>query len=338
MYDNLVKTILEDTESLIQPIYIKSDATNMGGLCNASLCYHNDILHVIIRSVEYTIHCCEGEEKYQSNYEGPLAYYHKDSDLTLKTVNYYGILNPDTLILESYNKIDTTKCDTHPLWCFIGLEDVRLVNWNNIFYAIGVRRDTTTNGQGRMEFSELELGKNKVNEVNRIRIESPNIHSYCEKNWMPIKNKPFHFVRWTNPVEIVEVNLNTANAKVIYSNTIKFYIMPYELRGGSQLVEWDTSSYLSIIHECDFVPKNFNGNKNASYYHRFVIWNNDFSVKYISSSFNFMSTKIEFCIGLEVIEDYAIILFGYQDNSCYALKLKKNTLNNIIWNKLKPVS
>jgi len=337
MYDNLIKTLLLEDGSTIQPLYIKSSSTNIGGLCNASLCYHNNTLHIILRSVEYTLHCCEGEEKYQSTYEGPVSYYHKDNDLTLKTVNYYGTLNPDTLILESYNRVNTSNYDTKPLWCFIGLEDARIVNWNNKFYAIGVRRDTTTNGQGRMEFSELEIGIKEVNEVNRIRIESPNIENYCDKNWMPIKNKPFHFVRWTNPVEVVEVNLDTKNATIVYSNTQKFN-MPYELRGGTQLVEWYTGGYLSIIHECDFVPKNFNGNKNANYYHRFVIWNNDFSIKYISSSFNFMSAKIEFCIGLEVIEDYIIILFGYQDNSCYALKLKACSLNNILWNKLKPIS
>ena len=337
MYDNLVKALLEDKESLIQPIYIKCDATNIGGLCNASLCYHNNILHVVLRNVEYTLHCSEGEEKYQSTYEGPVSYYHKDNDLRLKTVNYYGILNPYTLVLERYNKIDTSNCDTNPLWCFIGLEDARIVNWNNKYYAIGVRRDTTTNGQGRMEFSELVINENEVSEVNRIRIESPDPSNYCDKNWMPIKNKPFHFVRWTNPVEVVETNLDSKTSKVIYRNNIKFDF-PFELRGGSQLVEWTTNTYLSIIHECDFVAKNYNSNKNASYYHRFVLWNTDFSIKYISSSFNFMSAKIEFCIGLEIIEDYVIILFGYQDNSCYALKLKKNTLHNIIWNLLKPAS
>ena len=273
MYDNLVKTILKEEETLIQPIYIKSDGI-MGGLCNGSLCYHNNILHLILRNVEYTLHCSEGEEKHQSANEGPVSYYHKDFDLTLKTINFYCTLNPQTLVLESYNKINTTKCDSPPLWCFIGLEDARLVNWSNKYYAIGVRRDTTIIGQGRMEFSELDIKLNEVNEVNevnRIRIESPNVCNYCDKNWMPIKNKPFHFVRWTNPVEIVEANLDTKTSKVIYTNNIKFEF-PYELRGGSQLIEWDTNNYLSIIHETDYQPRNFNGFKNGNYFHRFVIW------------------------------------------------------------------
>ena len=56
----------------------------------------------------------------------------------------------------NYHKIDTSKLDVTPIWKFIGLEDGRIVNWDDKYYAIGVRRDTTTNGQGRMEFSEFE--------------------------------------------------------------------------------------------------------------------------------------------------------------------------------------
>jgi hypothetical protein len=67
------------------------------------------------------------------------------------------------------------------------------------------------------------------------------------------------------------------------------------------------------------------------------VWNKNLSINHITESFNFMSTKIEFCIGLEIIENNVLISFGYQDNACYVLKLKKNTLNNILWNKLKPV-
>ena len=337
MYDNLVKTILEEhEEALINPIYINSEPTNSGGLCNASLCYHNNRVHVILRSVQYTIHCCEGEEKLQSIYEGPVAYYHGDNDLTLRTTNYYCTLNPETLILEHYTKIDTSKHDCLPLWCFIGLEDARIVNWDNKYYAIGVRRDTTTNGQGRMEFSELDISGTEVREINRTRIESSNPANYCEKNWMPIKNKPYHFVRWTNPVEIVKVDLENKIAKVVYSNNKRFKL-PYELRGGSQLVEWTNNTYLSIVHECDFTQYNFNGYKNAAYYHRFVVWNKSLTINFITESFNFMSTKIEFCIGLEIVDNNVLITFGYQDNACYVLKLKKNTLNNILWNKLKHV-
>jgi predicted GH43/DUF377 family glycosyl hydrolase len=330
---NLVKTIINDGGT-IKPIYIDNKDSGGTGLCNASILYSEGKLRMVLRNVEYTLHCCEGEQLYQSCFEGPLSYYCKDKDIKIRTTNFYCELNPETLEIQKYHKIDSSKLDVTPIWSFIGLEDARLVYWNNKYYAVGVRRDTTINGQGRMEFSELEITENSVKEINRNRIEVPSISSYCEKNWMPIKNKPFHFIKWSNPTEVVKVNLDQNKAEQTF--LAKTYLpMPYDIRGGSQLIEWDDDTYLGIVHGCKFTLRNYNGYKDADYFHRFIIWNKDWSIKYISDDFNFLDTKIEFCIGLEQIEDDIFIVFGYQDNGCYALKLKKDSLNNIIWNKLK---
>ena len=335
VFINLVKTIIEDG-GMIKPIYIDNKDSGGTGLCNASILFSEGKLRMILRNVEYTMHQCEGEQLYQSCFEGPLSYYHKDDDLKLRTTNFYCELNQNTLEIEKYHRIDTSKLDVTPIWTFIGLEDARLVFWDSKYYGCGVRRDTTTNGQGRMEFSELQINDDSVLEINRNRIEVPDTESYCEKNWMPIKNKPFHFIKWTNPTEVVKVDLSANISEQVFLSD-KFIPMKNGLRGGSQLIEWDDNTYLSILHECFFTPENFNGYKDADYFHRFIIWNSDWSIKYISEEFNFLATKIEFCIGLEQINDDIFIVFGFQDNACYALKLKKHSLNNIIWNKLKNI-
>ena len=332
VFENLVKQIIGDG-GVIAPIYINGDDSNGTGLCNASILYSEGKLRMILRNVEYTLYHCEGEQKYQSCYEGPLSYYHRDDDLKLRTTNFYCEIDPVTLRMDKYFKIDTSKLDKEPIWTFIGLEDARLVFWDNKYYACGVRRDTTTNGQGRIEFSELEITDNKVEEINRNRIEVPDTTSYCEKNWMPVKDQPFHFIKWTNPTELIKVDLGENLSKTIYQSE-EFIALPYDLRGGSQLIPWTDNTYLAIVHECKFAPKNFNGHKDADYYHRFVIWNADWSIKYISDNFNFMTGRIEFCIGLEQVGDDIIIVFGFQDNAAYAIKLSKNNLTNLIWQTL----
>jgi hypothetical protein len=330
---NLVKTIVNNGGE-ITPFYIDNSDSKGTGLCNASLLFSNGKLYSILRNVEYTLYCCEGEKKYQSRYEGPLSYYHKDDDLKLRTNNFFCELNPETLEITRSQLIDTSQFDKKPVWTFIGLEDARLVYWEGSYYACGVRRDTRTDGQGRMEISKLEIRDDSVKEVSRHRIQVPDYNSYCEKNWMPIKDKPFHFVKWSNPTEVVKVNMNTNTADIIYLSKV-VHNLPYDLRGGSQLIPWDDNTYLSIVHECNFVPKNFNNFKESDYFHRFIVWNQDYSIKYISENFNFMDTRVEFCIGLEEVGKNIIILFGYQDNSTYAVKLTKNNLNNLIWNVLK---
>ena len=335
VYSNLVKYILEN-DGIIKPLCIDSKDCGGTGLCNASILYVNNVLHMILRNVEYTLHHCEGEQNYQTRYEGPLSYYHRDNDLKLRTTNFHCELDTETLDIKKYMKIDTSKLDVPPIWTFVGLEDARMVYWHDKYYGVGVRRDTTTNGQGRMEFSELEISKTSVKEIKRNRIEVTDINSYCEKNWMPIKDQPFNFIKWTNPTEVVRVDISNNTSKQIFlSKTI--HNLPLDIRGGSQLIPWDDNTYLAIVHECKFIPKNFNGYKDADYYHRFVIWNSDWSIKYISENFNFMTAKTEFCIGLEHIADDIIIVFGFQDNACYAVKFNKKIMDNLLWKVLKNV-
>jgi hypothetical protein len=339
VYQNLTKTILE-MGGIIKPICIDVKDSGGTGICNASLLYNDEKLMMILRNVEYTLHCCEGEyAKYQSCFEGPLSYYHRDDDLNLRTNNFYCELDEETLHIKKYTKIDTSKLDVTPIWNFIGLEDSRLTYWNNKYYACGVRRDTTPNGQGRMELSELEILDNNVKEINRNRIEVLDPTSYCEKNWMPIKNKPFYFVKWTNPTEIVKVDLNTNKAEQIFLSNLyeNIYNSLGHIRGGSQLIQWDNDTYLAIIHTTHFISANQNGFKDVKYFHHFIIWNNDWTLKYISEPFNFLDTKVEFCIGLEQINNNIVIAFGYQDNACYTIKLTKDSLNNIIWKILRNV-
>lgn len=113
---------------------------------------------------------------------GPLTYVHPENDMHLRTTNYYLELDSNLNVVR-HNKIDTSKFDTYdPMWDFVGLEDARIVRWNEKLYITGVRRDTTTNGQGRMELSEIQVNSDSVVEVSRFRIPPPkDPNSYCEK-------------------------------------------------------------------------------------------------------------------------------------------------------------
>ena len=90
MYQNLVKLIINNYNGIVKPLIISSDLTNGTGLCNPCIFVeNNNIIHCILRNVEYTFYHSEGQQKYQSAYEGPLSYYHRDDKQELKTNNYY---------------------------------------------------------------------------------------------------------------------------------------------------------------------------------------------------------------------------------------------------------
>ena len=268
----------------IAPLIIPSELTNGTGLMNPSVMVKDGKIIVIIRHVNYTFY--HSERKLFQHPYGPLTYIHPENDVHLRTWNWYCELS-DNLDIEKFFKIDTSKFDTYdPLWDFVGLEDARIINWDNKLFLSGVRRDTTTNGQGRMELSEIEVYNNQVKETNRTRIElSTNLGSYCEKNWMPILDMPFHYIKWSNPTELVNVDISKALSKTV--NISKDIPLPRDLRGGSQVLPFE-DGYFAITHEVDLFSSEV-GRKDAIYYHRFVVWDKNFNIIKVTPEFNFMN-------------------------------------------------
>ena len=129
----------------------------------------------------------------------------------------------------------------------MGLEDVRLVEWNNKLYGIGVRRDLDTKGTGRMEISELEITETQVKEVSRYRIPGPPPdNEYCMKNCTPILDKPFHLLKWTNPTCLMKFDISGGETEIF--ETTSHISFNTDLRGGSQVIPYK-NGYLSILHE-----------------------------------------------------------------------------------------
>jgi hypothetical protein len=325
MQKNLVKYIL-DNGGYIAPLIIPFEFTNGTGLMNPSVMIKNGKVIVIIRHVNYTFY--HSEKKLFQHPYGPLTYIHPENDVHLRTWNWYCELSNEFRI-EKFCKIDTAKFDIYdPLWDFIGLEDARIIEWDNKIFISGVRRDTTTNGQGRMELSEIKISESTVEEVNRTRIElSTNPDSYCEKNWMPIIDMPFHYIKWTNPTELVKVDYQIGLSKTVsIGNSIN---LPRDIRGGSQLIPFD-DGYFAVTHEVDLFQSEAN-RKDAVYYHRFVVWDKQFNITKVSQEFHFMDADVEFCIGLAEYEDNYIMTFGFQDNAAYIIKCPKSFIKNFIF-------
>ena len=320
---NLVEKAVNNG-GILAPLVIPEGLTSGTGLMNPSIYNDNGKLICVLRHVNYTLMHCEGNQVF-GNRHGPLAYLNPENDLHLKTINYMLELNDD-LSIKNHIKINTSKLDVTPMWEFHGLEDARLLRWGSDLWISGVRRDTTDNGQGRMELSKLD---NVYNEVERFRIEAP-IHkdSYCEKNWMIIEDMPFHYVKWANPTEVVKADITTLQSQqIIHKEGIGDL---QHMRGSSQVIRYGDYR-MCIIHETA-LWKNKIDQRNARYTHRFVVWDLDWNIKYISNSFSFMDGEIEFCCGMTFDNNGDLLLsFAFQDNAAFILRIPKDKIKDYIW-------
>jgi predicted GH43/DUF377 family glycosyl hydrolase len=314
--DSLTKYAIENDGS-IHPLLIDCDVTSGTGLMNPSIINVNGKIIVNIRHVNYTFY--HSEKKLFQHPWGPLTYLHPENDLHLRTWNYYGELN-EKLELQNVCKIDTSQFDTYePKWDFVGLEDARLINWNKKIYITGVRRDTTTNGQGRMELSEILVSDNKVVECSRFRIPPPNDKdSYCEKNWMPVVDQEFTYVKWSNPTEVVLVDPILEDSKTIHLG--EAFPSPNDFRGGSQVIPYGNDHYIALTHEVDLFSSEV-GRKDAVYRHRFLIWDKNWKIVKYTKDFSLMNGHVEFSAGMCYYNNDVLITFGFQDNAAFILRI-----------------
>lgn len=316
--NNLCQLALANGGS-VNYLTIPSSITEGLGLTNPSVFYMDGKYLLNLRHVQYALYHSEGDQKYQTMW-GPLSYLNPEDDLTLRTTNYLCELDPNNLSIDQYKRVDTSQLDIPPVWEFVGLEDARITYWKNEIFLTGVRRDTKTSGEGRMELSKLSAGGK---EVERHRIEPPT-YSYCEKNWMPILDMPFHYVKWTNPTEVVKVDPKKGTSKTVCV-VEQDIIFPRDIRGGSQVITY-CDMYVALTHEVN-LWNNEQGKKDAQYYHRFIVWDKDWKIVYHSDAFKFMTAAIEFSCGLAFDGENFIIPFGFHDSTAFIVKLPESVFN-----------
>ena len=285
-----------------------------------------DIL-VNIRHVNYTLYHSEAEQRFFSPW-GPLSYLHPEKDQRLVTTNYLCRLDKNLNII-NYTKVDYSALDTPPVWEFVGQEDVRVVQWDGDYYLIGVRRDTTTNGQGRMEYSKIELDKETwtAKEVQRVRIPPPiDINSYCEKNWMPILDMPYHFVKWAMPTEVIKADPDKPESEQVMKRDTPS--APRDQRGGSHVIRWG-DYYITFTHVV-WLWKNYLNQKDSVYRHHMIVWDTDFNFVGLSKEFSFLDTPIEFCVGAAILNNNLLLSFGAQDNAAFVVEVPKAIVDDLI--------
>lgn len=322
---NLTKSIIRQGGK-ITPLLIPYEMSKGTGQMNPSILIKDGRILMNVRCVQYLILHSENKQKFPSRW-GPLAYMNPENDIHLRTTNFFMELDEQMKPLQ-ITQVDTSILDKEPLWEFVGLEDVRLVHWDDKYWYCGVRRDTTTNGEGRMEMSEIDISRDSVKEVARYRIEPPT-PSYCEKNWMPVQDIPYLFVKWTNPTEVVAVDYKQLKSTTVVLAGHTIPNLP-DLRGGSSVIRHNGKFY-AIVHQVNLF-KNELGQKDAFYHHRFVVWDEDWNLIKVTKPFNFMGARIEFCCGLGILNDMAYISFGFQDNAAYIIQMSVKVLEDLIWN------
>ena len=206
---------------------------------------------------------------------------------------------------------------------YLGIEDIRLFNFNNEIYFIGSAYNKNT-GKISIVSNKYNLNSDKYNHM-FITPSFKTINNW-EKNWVFFNNNnELNVIYKWKPLCICKINYYTQKLDLIRENNN----VPdcfNKFRGSTNGVEHDNKIWF-ITH---IQNKLF---ENKKYYtHFFVCFNKNMELLGYSNEFNFENNIVEFCIGLMINNNNFVITYSTLDKTTKLCVLSSDYVNSLIVN------
>ena len=318
---------LLDNNANIAPLEINYDENETLASMNPSIWIKDGIGYINIRAVNYNLFNSRYREYTQD--DQPLAYVCKEEN-ALKTENYFGTIDLNTLEIIQISKVKMLSLH-EPNWWFIGLEDARVIYWDDNLYLCGVRRDIKDTGEGRMELSKIEYINDEWVETERTRMPAAGDDTaYLEKNWMPIIDKPYIWLKWSSPLEFCSYNKSNNELNIWYTGNFgQCY------RGDSHLIHINNYYYCFVHDVMNYTLKeDTNARMSYSFHYILRINDNDLSPAGVFGPFAYDNRcNVEFGCGLAYDGENCYLTYSENDAASYIIKFNKDLLINLPYNE-----
>lgn len=323
--DRKYRQIMDNLKFYISPIkktktitfdinLLKLNPDDLGdhlNILNPSICYHQNKLYISIRCVNYVVIKNNNQTLYKIQKNNNII--NPTNDNPVSTLNLLATLDDDlniidTKIIEYNRNLFTHKTSV------IGIEDIRLISYDDDLYYIGNNRETT-----ETNIPKMILGSIKNNNI--IQLHGINDNE-CQKNWSPfIHNNKLLFVYSFYPLIILRPNIGTGLCSIIKKQNYNLNLSSF--RGGSQGIWIDEFLYF-FIHEVTY-------ENHRTYYHRVVKMNNDLDIVDISIPFYLEDWGIEYISGgyYNKKQNTIYISWGKNDNKACLSEITKQQLDDL---------
>lgn len=254
-------------------------------------------------------------------------YYAKTSDGIINTINYLLIMNDKFEVLNQIKLIDLSIYQEYDHRPVKGLEDVILFQYKNELWLTCTTLDTMPNGIPQISLCYV----GDIDFIYELRdIDSININvkrplslldsNRAEKNWLPfVYQDQIHFIygypiiRYINDEKIKEeIGYLDTELKINHDNKLSFK----RFRGSGGPVKFvynEISGYLTVVHEVSWCQ-----DSSRIYTHRFVFFDENFEIKYLSLPWIFEQHGLEFCRSMAYADNQTLIITcGLKDNEAW---------------------
>jgi tetratricopeptide (TPR) repeat protein len=207
-----------------------------------------------------------------------------------------------------------------------GIEDCRLVTFNNSLWFTCTTSDTNPTGQRQISLCKLsDSARKETRSVEKlIPLIGPDPHR-CEKNWLPfVKDGSLCAIYSCHPFTIYKPDLETGACE-----TALLYEPEHDfsgLRGSAAPIEYN-GGYLMLVHETIQFE-----DQSRIYLHRFLFLDKNFIVQQVSKPFTFFHVGVEFCCSMTMdhSEKELVMAVGVEDSQAHLYFVKLETVQALL--------
>jgi hypothetical protein len=248
-----------------------------------------------------------------------------DGSHVIRTTNYLADLSSQ-LELRAVRAIDDLAFRPDPpLYPVSGFEDCRLFWRAGTWQATATVRDRGARGKSRIALLELD-GARVISE----RLLSPDAPEH-EKNWMPIlptDEGPLRLVYGCFPTVVLA---DCPSEERMEPESIEpAPLVARDFRGGSQVIPFD-GGHLCLVHGAVHFE-----DRNRSYWHRWVWFDDEWRLARLSRPFTFEGRGVDFAAGLAVRGDELVISYGRWDRDAFLATLRQDEVRALLAPPLDP--
>jgi mannosyltransferase OCH1-like enzyme/predicted GH43/DUF377 family glycosyl hydrolase len=258
-----------------------------------------------------------------------INYSFNDDGTKVKVPAQWVSLNSRFKVDSSFNKISEEvfleeNFEIEKNYNGMGLEDMRIINYNGIYYYAATHFDSTRKITSIS--SDVYDISDKTYKLNR-NIILPTMYNLkhiiiFEKNWSFVlyKNELCVIYNWF-PLQIGQINYMTKKLDIV---EIKYNIPDFfkDVRGTS-------CGYIKN-NEIWFVIHKSQGKVMRNYQHSFAVFDLDLNLIRYSELFKLGNSKVEFCTGLILKDDSIILSYSLMDTISLVSEYDIDYINNKI--------
>lgn len=269
--------------------------------CNPSIARDGDGFLVLVRTVNYRINA-------NGRYSFPKGENRDAANWLVKLDSEFRLLSAQT--------IDDDQARHGGAMTVRGFQDGRPFRWRNAWWFVASARAAVHESKAMMALCRLD--GSRVAEC--IFIPSP-LHQLVEKNWMPrISEDELKLVYRVSPTQIVHCK----DGGEFQFQEVGSPAIPFDRwSGSSQLIRYG-GNWLCVVH-----IRLMNG-RSFSYRHAFVELDKDFKILRYSDPWVFNKRTVEFCSGLCIVQNDAILSYGRLDREARLLSIPLPTVERLL--------